>query len=239
MGRKVPDKSVAHLVVGLGNPGDRYQGTRHNIGFDIVDLVARRLTRVSEIPASGGLLLKGRYRWRRVFLLKPLRYMNLSGGPVASLLETHHLAPEHILVAHDDLDLPVGSQRLRSGGSSGGHRGVQDIIDSLGTERFNRLRIGIGRPPRGDGEDYVLEPFGAEQRPQIASALDFSEEVVLCWLVEGVQVAMNRYNAPLPPAGEPGASPSGGPAETDPRKDSLGGHRGGEAEAGGSEGALE
>lgn len=239
MGRKAPDKSVAHLVVGLGNPGDKYQGTRHNVGFDVIDRISRRLTGLSEVAASGGSLLKGRFRWRKVFLLKPMRYMNLSGAPVAALLKSQQLAPQHILVAHDDLDLPLGSLRLRTGGGSGGHRGIQDIIDSLASERFNRLRFGIGRPPRGNGEDFVLESFSQQELDAVETTLKISEEVVLCWLVEGVQVAMNRYNAPLPPAGEPDASFPGGPVETDPRRDSLGGHRGGEAETGGSEGALQ
>ena len=181
----------------------------------------------------------GRYKWRRVFLLKPSRFMNLSGPPVAAALSEHRLDGSHLLVVHDDLDLPLGSLRLRPGGGSGGHRGLQDIIDTLQTDRFARLKIGIGRPPHGNSEKYVLEPFTGEEASVMERVLEKSQEVVLCWLVEGVHYAMKRYNASLPPADEPDGSPSEEPAETDPREDSLGGHRGGEAGAGGSEGALE
>lgn len=199
------DRGGISLVVGLGNPGPEYDGTRHNVGFAVLDLLAGDLAGREELPAMGARLVRGRMKGRPVLLLRPLLFMNRSGGPTVEVLRRFDLDPERVLVATDDLDLELGRIRVRRGGSSGGHKGVQDLVERLGTEAFHRLRLGIGRPPPGRPvERYVLERFAAEESVAAAAMVETAARAARCWLLEGVQSAMNRYNAPS--IGEGGAS---------------------------------
>jgi len=178
------------LIVGLGNPGARYRETRHNLGFWVVDRIAR----------EEGLDWKQRDRafvapWAGGWLVKPTTYMNASGEAVAPLARYYEIPPERILVVHDDMDLPLGRLRLRRGGSAGGQKGVKSVIEHLGTDRFDRLRIGIGRPPEGwDAASWVLSKFRPEERPLAEKAAAAAAEAARVWLSEGLQQAQQRFN---------------------------------------------
>ena len=184
MQRRGPDRSIPLVVVGLGNPGAEYQGTRHNIGFSVVDLLEHRLRRAETAAATGAQLISGHWKWRKVHLLKPLRYMNLSGDPVRLFLNSHDMTADQCLVVVDDLDLPAGTIRYRSSGSSGGQKGLEDIISALGTDRFARCRVGIGRPADGiDTSDHVLEVPAGSAGEIHSRSVERASESVLCWLV--------------------------------------------------------
>jgi PTH1 family peptidyl-tRNA hydrolase len=204
-----PLAAPTHLIVGLGNPGKEYARNRHNAGFQCLDRLAQAYgieLRRHRFKAAFG---DGRIGDRRVILAKPLTFMNESGQAVAPLSRWHKIAPENILVIHDDLDLPLGKVRLRPNGSSGGHKGINSIIAELGTRDFARLRIGIGRPERGDPIDYVLGDFGRDQESIIAATYELVERVVLCFLQGGVAEAMNAFNnggQDRPPASPDGAA---------------------------------
>lgn len=182
--------------VGLGNPGPRYQWTRHNFGFLAVDRLARRwgisLVRDSLKPFIWG---EGIWGGRQVVLAKPLTYMNWSGTAVQALLQRMGFGPGQLLVLHDEMDLPLGRLKFRERGGDGGHRGIRSIISSLGTDRFLRLRIGIGRPSHGmDAAYYVLSPFEEEECTLVDQVLDRVVEALQTFLQEGLQRAMNRYH---------------------------------------------
>ena len=181
------------LIVGLGNPGQEYQGSRHNVGFDMVDLLARRwmieMTRQRYHGFFGG----GIRNDASVMLLKPQTYMNRSGASVAEAVSFYKLPQEAIMVVLDDMALPVGRLRLRRGGSAGGHNGLQDIVDCLGSDAFSRLRVGIGAAAH-DAVNHVLGAFDKAERPAIEAALTRGAEAVECWLDEGIEPAMNLYN---------------------------------------------
>lgn len=182
------------LIVGLGNPGEEYAETRHNAGFMVVDALAARC-RIELGRAHEALVGWGRHRGDPVGLAKPQTFMNRSGGAVRALVDAHGLAPGEVLVVVDDLHLDVGVIRLRPGGGAGGHNGLQDIADRLGTTDFPRLRLGIGRDfPRGGQVDYVLQPFGAAQRTLMDDALITACNAALAFVTDGVETAMNRYN---------------------------------------------
>lgn len=183
------------LIVGLGNPGVPYVGTRHNVGFEVVEAVAAR-ARITLAPERartiGGW---GSWRARAFGVAMPQTYMNLSGEAVLGLVRAHALAPEDVLVVVDDIALDVGALRARPGGSAGGHNGLQSIADLLGTDQYPRLRIGVGRDfPRGRQADYVLQPFTDEQRVLIDEALPVAAEAALTFVADGIQTVMNRYN---------------------------------------------
>lgn len=184
------------LIVGLGNPGPEYTDTRHNIGMQVVDLLAKRfdasLQNVTEASARTG---QGRHKGVEIALAQPLTYMNRSGRAVKALLDRFALAPKALLVIVDDLHLDTGQLRLRPGGSSGGHNGVSDIANQIGTTDFPRLRIGIGKDyARGEQADYVLSPFSAQQQPLIEEARIRAGNAALCAATKGLDAAMNRYN---------------------------------------------
>lgn len=185
-----------HLVVGLGNPGAEYARTRHNAGFMVVDRLAADLgVEVGRVWLRS-LVGLGYLDGKRVILAKPLTYMNRSGEAVGLLLRWYGLTPQDLLVISDDLDLPVGQLRLRRSGSSGGHRGLQSIIEHLGGGGFARLRVGIGRPPEGVAVvDWVLSEFTPEEQPEVERALAAASQAVRLALTEGLEAAMNRYNA--------------------------------------------
>lgn len=183
------------LIVGLGNPGPEYEGTRHNIGFEVADAVAERARIQYEHERGDVLLGWGRIRNCPVGVAKPLTFMNRSGRAVQTLLGVHHLEPQDLLVIVDDINLEPGQLRLRPSGSAGGHNGIQDIIDRLGHDRIPRLRFGIGNEfPRGGQVDYVLSRFDADERETVDIALVRAREAVETFVCEGLTQAMNRYN---------------------------------------------
>ena len=192
------------LVVGLGNPGRRYRGTRHNLGRDVVErLAAESGVRLED----DGWARAGRTRigTTTVTLAIPETFMNRSGVAVRDLLHRRRRRPADLLVVHDDLDLPLGHLRLRPGNSAGGHNGIRSIIEEIGTGAFPRLRIGIGRPPAGvDPAEFVLEPFVPGERPPIEEAVSRAVEAVVAVAREGLEAAMSRFNRrPTPPAAAP------------------------------------
>jgi peptidyl-tRNA hydrolase, PTH1 family len=152
------------IIVGLGNPGSRYQHTRHNLGFDVIDVLARRYGIAMRLHAADALCGTGRVGGRMVLLAKPQTYMNVSGRAVVRLVQQYLQDDEQLIVVHDDIDLSLGSIRVKRQGGAAGHRGVQSLIDHLGHGNFVRLRLGIGRPPRQeDIVEYVLSPFSTEE----------------------------------------------------------------------------
>nr|BCX01423.1 MAG: peptidyl-tRNA hydrolase [Bacteroidota bacterium] len=188
------------LVVGLGNPGPEYAGTRHNVGFRVLDELAQR-ARV-RFRAGRGEYLESELELdgQLVRLIKPTTYMNRSGRAVRQALDRYREPLDRLLVVLDDLQLPLGTIRLRPKGSSGGHNGLEDIIAHLRTEAFARLRLGIGAPfPRGKQADFVLSVFDPEELPLVEVMIQTAAEAVRCWVLEGIQAAMNRYNGPVLP----------------------------------------
>ena len=185
------------LVVGLGNPGSKYDGTRHNIGFEAVDRLAlggpgARFSRKFE-----GQLAEVEIDFRRVLLLKPETFMNLSGRSVVPALKFYKLEPADLLVLCDDLTLPLAKIRVRKGGGDGGQKGLRDITAHLGTDEYARLRIGIGERGPIDAADYVLGRFRPAERPLIDDALIVATQAVAVWVAQGADAAMNRFNGPL------------------------------------------
>lgn len=186
--------SLSALLVGLGNPGPKYAMTRHNVGFQVVEALAQRL-RVSLTHEGNARVGTGQHQGVAVGLAEPLTYMNRSGDAVATLLQAHDLAVHNLLVVVDDLHLDVGQLRLRPGGSSGGHNGLKDIAERLGTTDYPRLRIGIGKDyAQGQQADYVLSPFTAQQQDVMEDALIDACNAALLFATDGLDAAMNRYN---------------------------------------------
>jgi len=183
------------LIVGLGNPGKKYEKTRHNVGFRVVDLLAERWGFDSREDRFGGELNFGRRNGRRVMLLKPQTYMNLSGSSVIDCARYHEIAAEDVWLVHDDLDLPLGHMRIRPDGGSGGHRGVKSVIESLETKEFTRFRIGIGRPSdRVPVENYVVQPFGRTERKEADAAIERAADAVETAFDTDLTHAMNMFN---------------------------------------------
>jgi PTH1 family peptidyl-tRNA hydrolase len=181
--------------VGLGNPGAQYAGTRHNAGFMVIGQLAEWLGVAVENYRSEALTAEASHRGAALVLATPTTYVNRSGEAVRQLLAEQNLQPRDLLVAVDDLDLEVGTIRLRPGGGSGGHNGLKSIADALGTTDYPRLRFGIGRDfERGGQVDYVLAPFSEEQRAPAEAALERAREAALCFAAEGIEEAMNRFN---------------------------------------------
>ncbi len=187
-----------NLIVGLGNPKKRYSDTRHNLGFRVVKKLANRLEASAPVSKHRSLLAEAEYSDRKLLLVQPLTYMNRSGLAVKEIISSYSLDIEEVMVVYDDLDLSPGTIRIRQKGGGAGHRGVQSIIDTLGTEEFPRLRIGIGKPPPGmEASDYVLQPLEGEDRELIEPALDRAAEAVLSFVSEGLESAMNNFNRGL------------------------------------------
>ena len=183
------------LVVGLGNPGKKYEGTRHNLGFMIVDQIARQNQIAIKEKLCDALVGEWSNFEQRVVLVKPLTYMNHSGESVRALLSHFGLVPEDLIVIYDDLDLPFGRIRIRPTGGAGGHRGVLSIMESLAGGRFYRVRVGIGRPPDGvDAVDFVLEDFTSPEVDQLNELISRASEAVVSLLREGGRRAMEQYN---------------------------------------------
>ena len=186
---------LQYIIVGLGNPGRQYAGTRHNFGFELLDRLCVRLDAQGLRLQSQALVTSVMHEGRKIFLAKPQTYMNLSGTAVNGLATFYKLPLGNMLVAHDDLDLPFGTLRLRPGGGPGGQKGVKSAIESLGSQDFSRLRLGIGRPPgKMDPADYVLQQFSRAEREELAPILDRAADAAMAFIGEGIQVAMNRFN---------------------------------------------
>ena len=183
------------LVVGLGNPGRRYEGTRHNVGYAILAELARKFGTTSPKTRFHGEVVEADLAGQRALLLSPTTFMNLSGVSVQEAKSFYKVLDEDLLVLCDDLSLPVGKLRFRSRGSSGGHKGLEDIVQRLAGEEFARLRVGIGAVPDGwDGADYVLSKFGKEELPLIEQAVGLAADAVAAWAREGIEFCMNQYN---------------------------------------------
>jgi PTH1 family peptidyl-tRNA hydrolase len=185
------------LVVGLGNPGTKYQGTRHNIGFALLDRLAQGGSAPSFSHKFDGQLGVIEIDFRRVLLLKPETFMNLSGRSVSQAVQFYKLPLTDLLVVCDDLSLPLGKLRLRPGGSDGGQKGLRDIASHLRTDQFPRLRIGIGDRGDIDAVDFVLTRFRSSERPIIDDALILASQAVAVWVTQGIDAAMNRFNGPV------------------------------------------
>jgi PTH1 family peptidyl-tRNA hydrolase len=187
------------LVVGLGNPGKEYAGNRHNVGFMVADLLAARIgakfgrsKRAHAEAAEGRLGFGG----PKLILAKPLTYMNLSGGPVAQLVQFFKVPVENVLAVHDELDVPYGQIRAKRGGGEGGHNGLRSMSKALSTKEYARVRFGIGRPPgRQDPADYVLSDFGSAERKELEFLIDRAADVAEAIVLEGVEWAQNKYHA--------------------------------------------
>jgi PTH1 family peptidyl-tRNA hydrolase len=187
------------LVVGLGNPGPAYARNRHNVGFLVVDLLARRLgatfrrhRRAAAEVAEGHL----GYGGPRLVLAKPMTFMNLSGGPVAGLVHFYQVPPDRLVAVHDELDLPYGQIRLKCGGGEGGHNGLRSLTRSLGTKDYLRTRLGIGRPPgRQDPADFVLSDFSAAERKDLDLLVERAADAVEAVVARGLEWAQNAYHA--------------------------------------------
>jgi peptidyl-tRNA hydrolase, PTH1 family len=182
------------LIVGLGNPGPAYAETRHNVGFWVVEALAAdaglKFRRRGEVSSAAG-----RLSGQTVTLAKPQTYMNRSGPVVAALIGDLGLGLNDVIVVHDDLDLAVGRLRMKSRGGAGGHNGVLSIIDALGSDRFARVKIGVGRPPAGeDAADYVLSSVPPGERSMLNETVQRAAQAVECWIADGVMIAMNRFN---------------------------------------------
>jgi PTH1 family peptidyl-tRNA hydrolase len=181
------------VICGLGNPGERYRYTRHNVGFRVVDLLADRWKVSGGRVRDGAASIEVSRPSGAVLLVKPMKYMNLSGGPLRAAMRQTNAEPEHdVLVVADDVDLPLGRIRLRRSGSAGGHNGLRDIIAALGTNEFARLRVGIGRG--GETVDHVLSTFRPGEAELAALAVAVAADAAERWLVDGVEAAMNEFN---------------------------------------------
>jgi PTH1 family peptidyl-tRNA hydrolase len=189
--------SEMNLIVGLGNPGPRYENTRHNVGFRTVERLAQKYGLTFGKTEHRALVASGTILGKRVILAKPQTFMNLSGDSVAPLAHFYKIEPDHIIVVHDDLDLPLGTLRLRKSGSSGGQNGLKHVLQRMGTDDIPRVRIGIGRPPgRMDPMDYVLTPFKGDDEILAVEVQDRAVAAIETWLTDGIELAMSRYNGP-------------------------------------------
>jgi PTH1 family peptidyl-tRNA hydrolase len=189
----VPDDR--QLVVGLGNPGPRYAGTRHNAGFLVVDLLAERIGGRFKAHRGRCDVVEARLGGVPVVLAKPKSYMNESGGPIVAISRFYKVPVERITIVHDELDLPFGTLRLKRGGGDGGHNGLRSATSALGSKEYARVRFGIGRPPgRQDPAEYVLRDFAAAERKEVAYLVDRAADAVEALVAEGLEAAQNKFN---------------------------------------------
>lgn len=193
-------KSESWLIVGLGNPGKEYEKTRHNCGFRAIDLLAKTLGCKIDKAKFQGLYGQVTYQGCKLFLLKPMTYMNLSGRSILQLSAYYQIPPQRIIVLFDDISLEPGRLRIRPDGSAGGHNGIKSIISELGSQDFPRVKIGVGAKAHAEQDlaDWVLSGFSASEEKALGSALERAAEAALCIMESGVPEAANRYNGSHP-----------------------------------------
>jgi PTH1 family peptidyl-tRNA hydrolase len=182
------------LIVGLGNPGKKYDGTRHNTGFMCLDAFAEAMNQDITTKKFQGVYTKFKYKGEDIILLKPETYMNESGVSVRACMDFFKLKAEDLVVIHDDMDLPVGKLRLREKGSAGGHNGIKSIIAHVGTQNFKRVRVGISKMPHMNVVSWVLGHFSPVEYPQIQEGIHNCVEALTCYLDDGFNEAMNKFN---------------------------------------------
>lgn len=187
--------AAIRLVAGLGNPGKSYDNTRHNIGFMVIDALAAAYGEKVNSRKFNALTEEIHAEGHKLLLVKPQQYMNRSGHVIATAAGFYKLAPENILIVTDDMALETGRLRMRAKGSAGGHNGLKDIIARLGTDRFPRLRVGIGDNGMIDAADYVLSGFKGDEKERVEQAVQTAVKAVLCWVRDGIDTAMTTYNA--------------------------------------------
>lgn len=196
--------SELRIIAGLGNPGAQYEGSRHNLGFVLLDLLLRDCAEAGQNSSwkekPGIRICEVTIEGVRALLVKPLRYMNRSGEPLQALMNFYKVGPEGLVVAHDDIDLPLGTMRLKSGGGDGGHNGVKSVVQSLATAEFVRIKLGVGRPLAGeasadiDVSDWVLARFRKEEESTAQHMLEQGAQAVRVLIAQGLKAAQNRYN---------------------------------------------
>lgn len=187
------------LIVGLGNPGPRYEATRHNVGQMVIDELADRRNEGFKVHKAGARIAEGWLRpgGPKLVLAKPNTFMNVSGGPVANLAKFFDIPADRVVVVHDELDIPFDTLKLKTGGGHGGHNGVRDVAKALGTPEFPRVRVGIGRPPgRQDPADWVLDAFGQAERKTLPILISDAADAVELLVGEGLVAAQQRWHAP-------------------------------------------
>lgn len=193
--RKKDEEPVMKLIAGLGNPTAKYENTRHNVGFAVIDELVDKYNIPLDVIKHKGMYGKGKIEGQTVILLKPMTFMNLSGESVAEVAKYYKIPPEDVIVIYDDINLDVGRLRIREKGSAGGHNGIKNIIAHLGTEEFPRLRIGIGmKPPRMDLADYVLSHFSEDEQAAMNQGYERACEAMVQMVTDDIAGAMNRYN---------------------------------------------
>ncbi|QDT34386.1 aminoacyl-tRNA hydrolase [Thalassoglobus polymorphus] len=191
------------IVVGLGNPGKKYVGTRHNIGFDVLAVLAQRFSADRWKSSFEAEVTDIQIGSERVVLVAPQTFMNLSGRSVRAVVKFYKVSHSELLLVHDDMNLPTGRLRLRGTGSAGGQKGLQNTIDQLGTSDFARLRVGVGRPPgKMDAANYVLQKFSKSEFSKMEHCVERAASAVECWVQDGVEKAMNEFNQTAPEDGE-------------------------------------
>ena len=198
-GKREPDKReddrVMYIIAGLGNPTREYEKTRHNVGFEVIDVLADMLGTTVEEKKFKGLYGRGIIGGEKVLLLKPQTFMNLSGESVKAAADFYKVDHEHIIIIYDDISLDVGQLRIRKKGSAGGHNGIKNIIAHLGTQEFSRIRVGVGdKPKKMDLADYVLSRFSKEDRAAMEDAFKEAAKAVEVMITEGMDTAMNQFN---------------------------------------------
>ena len=198
-GKRDPDKReddrVMYIIAGLGNPTREYEKTRHNVGFEVIDVLADMLGTTVEEKKFKGCYGRGIIGGEKVLLLKPQTFMNLSGESIRAASDFYKVDPEHIIIIYDDISLDVGQLRIRKKGSAGGHNGIKNIIAHLGTQEFPRIKVGVGdKPKKMDLADYVLSRFSKEDRAAMEDAFKEAAKAVEVMITEGMDTAMNQFN---------------------------------------------
>ncbi|MEZ4520041.1 MAG: aminoacyl-tRNA hydrolase [Thermomicrobiales bacterium] len=182
------------MIVGLGNVGSKYAGTRHNLGFEVIDELAKRSHAGAPRNRFDARIHETNFGGTRVVLAAPTTMMNNSGFAVAQLIRWYKLPPEKLLVIYDELDIPFGKMRLRPSGGAGGHNGIKSIIEQLGTADFPRVRVGVGRPTSGSTIGFLLSRFSTEERGYLPEIVSLAADAAECWVESGIDEAMNRFN---------------------------------------------
>jgi peptidyl-tRNA hydrolase, PTH1 family len=203
------------LVVGLGNPGSKYESTRHNVGFEIVDRIAAGGSGATFQRKFDGLLAEASIDYHRVLVLKPQTFMNLSGRSVAQAVRFYKIELADVLVICDDLNLPLAKLRIRGGGSDGGQKGLRDITAQLGSDAYARLRVGIGERGEADAADFVLSRFRSSERVVMEDAMILASQAVAVWTTQGLAATMNRFNGPAEVEKTKDKDKGNGPRPTD------------------------